>query len=119
MGPAISGIVVAGGDSRRMGRDKRAAALGDRPLLQIAIDLVASISDDVVVSCRRGNRPDTLLLAGRSVELAFDLRDGGPLAGLEAALAAARHEMVVVVPVDSTASCTLPALSSTIFLTSG
>ncbi len=100
MGAAISGIVLAGGNSRRMGRDKRAAALGDRPLLHIAVDLVASISDEVIVSCRRDNAPDKVLLAGRSVELAFDERDGGPLAGLEAALAAARHELVVVVPVD-------------------
>jgi molybdopterin-guanine dinucleotide biosynthesis protein A len=100
MGAAISGIVLAGGDSRRMGRDKRAVALGDRPLLEIAIDLVASVSDEVVVSCRRGNRPDMASLPGRVLELAFDERDGGPLAGLEAALSAARHELVVVVPID-------------------
>jgi molybdopterin-guanine dinucleotide biosynthesis protein A len=30
----------------------------------------------------------------------FDQRDGGPLAGLESALAAARHDLVLVVPVD-------------------
>jgi molybdopterin-guanine dinucleotide biosynthesis protein A len=100
MGAAISGIVLAGGDSRRMGRDKRTVALGDRPLLEIAIDLVASVSDDVVVSCRRRNCPDIASYTGRAVELAFDERDGGPLAGMEAALSAARHELVVVVPVD-------------------
>jgi molybdenum cofactor guanylyltransferase len=111
MDAAISGIVLAGGDSRRMGHDKRAAALGDRPLLQIAVDLVASVSDDVVVSCRRGNRPDMVILTGRSVELAFDERDGGPLAGMEAALAAARHELVVVVPVD------MPGLTAPMLIT--
>jgi molybdenum cofactor guanylyltransferase len=100
MDSVISGIVLAGGDSRRMGRDKRTAVLGDRALLEIAVELVATVSDDVVVSCRRGNPPDMSSLAGRSVELAFDERDGGPLAGLEAALAAARHELVMVVPVD-------------------
>ncbi len=100
MGAAISGIVLAGGDSRRMGRDKRTAAVGDRPLLEIAVELVASVSDDVVVSCRRGNRPDMASLPRRSLELVFDERDGGPLAGMEAGLAAARHELVVVLPVD-------------------
>jgi molybdenum cofactor guanylyltransferase len=97
---SVSGIILAGGRSRRMGRDKRATTLGGRPLLQIAFDLVAAVSDEVLLSCRGDDPPAADLLAGRSVSLAFDVRGAGPLAGLEAALMAARHELAIVVPVD-------------------
>ncbi len=118
MGAAISGIVLAGGDSRRMGRDKRTAAVGDRALLEIAVELIASVSDDVVVSCRRGNRLDMASLTRRSLELVFDERDGGPLAGLEASLAAARHELVVVLPVDMP-GLTAPILTALVEVAQG
>jgi molybdopterin-guanine dinucleotide biosynthesis protein A len=42
---AVSGIVLAGGRSRRMGRDKRSLPIGGRPMLAVAVDLLASIAD--------------------------------------------------------------------------
>jgi molybdopterin-guanine dinucleotide biosynthesis protein A len=100
MTTAISAIVLAGGESRRMGSDKRSATVKGRPLIALAIDLAAAVSDDVVVSCRHGFAPELDEDRRDPVRLVFDRREGGPLAGLEAALEAARHDLAVVVPVD-------------------
>jgi len=97
---SISGIVLAGGASRRLGRDKRTVAVHGRPMLVLALDLVADVADDLIVSCRRDDPPEPALLEGRSVRIVFDERGGGPLAGVETALAAAKHDLAVVVPVD-------------------
>jgi molybdopterin-guanine dinucleotide biosynthesis protein A len=100
MNAPVSGIILAGGGSRRMGADKRSLALNGKPLLAIAIELVAAVSDDVIVSCQHESPPDKDVCVERLVKLAFDLRAGGPLAGLEAALPAAQHDLVLVIPVD-------------------
>jgi molybdenum cofactor guanylyltransferase len=100
MTTAISAIVLAGGESRRMGSDKRSATVNGRPLIALAIDLAAAVSDDVIVSCRQGFAPELDEDRRDSVRLVFDRREGGPLAGLEASLEAARHDLAVVVPVD-------------------
>jgi molybdenum cofactor guanylyltransferase len=111
MNESVSGVILAGGESRRMGRDKRGVGVGGRPLLQIAVDLVSAVADEVLISCRRDNQPDPSLLEGRSVRLIFDARGAGPLAGLEAALMACRHELAIVTPVDMPA-LTVHVLSS-------
>ena len=95
-----TGIVLAGGRSVRMGRDKGSIVLDGRPMLSIAIDLVASVADEVIVSCRSDVNIEPLPHVPRPVRLVHDGRAGGPLAGLEASLAAARYELAVVVPVD-------------------
>ena len=100
MNAPISAIVLAGGESRRMGTDKRSVTVNGRPLIALAIDLAAAMSNDVIVSCRQGFAPEIDADQGRSVRLVFDRREGGPLAGLETSLEAARHDLAVVVPVD-------------------
>ena len=43
--PSVAGIVLAGGQSRRMGRDKVAIELAGRTLLQRAVDALAEVCD--------------------------------------------------------------------------
>jgi molybdopterin-guanine dinucleotide biosynthesis protein A len=69
-------------------------------MLVLALDLVAGVADDLIVSCRRDDPPEPSLLEGRLVRIVFDERGVGPLAGVETALAAATHDLAVVVPVD-------------------
>lgn len=78
-GPSgITGIVLAGGASRRMGRDKAALAVGDAPLAQRAAHRLAAV------------RPEIAIVAvadrGRGLVPGFpSLPDGagaGPAAGL-------------------------------------
>ncbi|MEX1163992.1 MAG: formate dehydrogenase accessory sulfurtransferase FdhD [Nitriliruptor sp.] len=96
-----TGLVLAGGASRRFGSDKRVALLEGVPLLRRAIDAVAAVSDEVIVS----TAPDRPLPAG--VDLPAGVRivtdepgHAGPLAGLIAGLTAASHEVVVVLGGD-------------------
>ena len=100
MRPILSAIVLAGGGSRRMGRDKRSIEVDGRPMLTRAVRLAAQVSEDVVVSCRAEAPPDSRLFDGVPVRLVFDRRDGGPLAGLEASLDAVANDLAVVLAVD-------------------
>ncbi|HZW25829.1 MAG TPA: molybdenum cofactor guanylyltransferase [Gallionella sp.] len=73
-------VILAGGDSRRMGRDKAMLPLHGKPLLQHVTDSVAQVFPQVIVSVRRPR-------AGLDLPQVCDvLPDGGPLAGLAAAL---------------------------------
>jgi len=97
----VSGAVLAGGASRRMGRDKRGIPVGGVPLLRRAALAVRTVAGDLVIVCRAGAPPDPGLLDMLDARVVFDrVRGGGPLAGLEAALGAARGELVVVVAAD-------------------
>ena len=49
MESGITGIVLAGGRSRRFGSDKLASDVGGRPLVEHAIDALATVADEVVV----------------------------------------------------------------------
>ena len=102
----VSGAVLAGGRSRRMGSDKRELSVGGVPLLARAVAAVQAVADDVQVVV--GERDDVDRLAALVAALPdppprwqHDLRpDQGPLAGIEAALARAAHDVVVVLAGD-------------------
>jgi molybdenum cofactor guanylyltransferase len=86
----VSGVLLAGGGSRRMGFDK-AAAFGPR-----AAAVLAEVCDDVVVASGDGQRLAWLGLP----QVADAVADAGPLGGLVAGLEAARHDPVAVLAVD-------------------
>lgn len=111
----LSGIILAGGLSRRMGADKRRLLVDGVPLLRRAIEAVARVADDVVVvDSRRSELPHDLL-DGR-VRVARDWRnDAGPLAGVEAGLGAVSGDLVLVVAGD--APWLQPALLATLAAT--
>ena len=99
--PRIGAIVLAGGRSRRFGRDKLAESVEGRPLLERAIAAVLTVVDpgDVVVVAGPGAAP--AVPAG--LRVAHDAVAGeGPLAGLLAGLDAhdPRVDRVVVVGGD-------------------
>jgi molybdopterin-guanine dinucleotide biosynthesis protein A len=97
----IGAIVLAGGRSRRFGRDKLVEPVDGRPLLERAIAAVRSVAAaaDVIVVTGR----DATLPLDIGVRLAHDeVIDEGPLAGLVVGLAAIDPdvERVVVVGGD-------------------
>ena len=96
----VTGIVLAGGQGRRMGNvDKGFVELAGRPLVAHVIARLAPQVATIVVNANRN--------AERYAEFGYpvvaDSVGGyaGPLAGLHAGLAAAKTEFVVTSPCDS------------------
>jgi molybdenum cofactor guanylyltransferase len=90
-------LVLAGGDSRRMGRPKAWLEVGDTYLLRFVADRLASAFSEVMVSFAEPEQ----LQEPVPYRVVFDRKpSAGPLAGLEAGLAAARNEMIFAVACD-------------------
>jgi molybdenum cofactor guanylyltransferase len=92
-----SAAILSGGDARRFGgRDKGALVIGGRTIRDRQLTMLAAVSDDIMIA---GGRVSASYAV--PVRLVADRRPGrGPLAGLEAVLEAARHELTVVVACD-------------------
>lgn len=93
----ITGAILAGGRSRRLGQDKATLVLGDRPLAL----WVATALESVVAACWLvTNQPLTHLSLG--LPLVTDLKPFmGPLGGLATALFYARTPWVLAAAVDA------------------
>ncbi len=106
-GPPVSGAVLAGGRSRRLGRDKRLVTVAGEALLTRTVRVLADVADDVTVVVADPADRDLVtatvgpVLAPPRLRTAVDVvADAGPVAGLAAALAAASHPWVLVVATD-------------------
>lgn len=88
------GVILAGGASTRMGRDKALVELHDRPLISHVADALGRVCDDLIVVGREGK------LAG--LDCVPDDSDGrlGPAAGVATALRVAGDRPVLVSAVD-------------------
>jgi len=92
----VTGIVLAGGRSRRFGRDKAALPWGDGDLLGVIVSRLATVCDEVLVAV--GDRTLAMPPGARGVVDAFV--GAGPLAGIHAGLRAARHPVAFVTACD-------------------
>jgi molybdopterin-guanine dinucleotide biosynthesis protein A len=79
----LAGLVLAGGRSERLGRDKAAIPIRGETLLAHAVALVAEVASDVRVAVRPEQLDDTL--RARFVTLADEAALAGPAAGILAA----------------------------------
>ena len=94
---SFSAVILAGGQSRRMGLDKAFLDLGAKPLLARQIETVrAAGAIEIFISGRAGVDYSRF---GCPV-LGDHFPGAGPLAGIEAALAAATHSRLLVLAVD-------------------
>jgi len=91
--------ILAGGKSRRMGRDKALLPVDGRPLLAVQAERWRDVFDALVISADTRERFAALELGGaRIVE---DTRPGaGPMAGLEAVMRAVPAERYFLTAVD-------------------
>jgi len=104
----ITGIVLCGGRSSRMGADKAALAFGDETLLQRAVRVLREVADELIVVRREGQGlagPDPAgggnPFLGLPVRIIHDpIEDLGPLAGLAAGLAASATDLNIVMACD-------------------
>ncbi|HTS23193.1 MAG TPA: molybdenum cofactor guanylyltransferase MobA [Casimicrobiaceae bacterium] len=96
----VTGLVLAGGQGRRMGSvDKGLALLQGRPLVRHAIERFAPQVDELLINANRNiERYEAL---GYPVVTDRIAGFAGPLAGLHAGLARAAHPLLATVPCDS------------------
>ncbi len=84
MRATVVGVILAGGGSRRMGRDKAALRRPDgRSFLEYSLDLLVPLCGRVIVA---GRDPDPAIADASTVWLAEDPPRQGPIAGVLAAL---------------------------------
>ena len=97
--PACSVLLLAGGRGQRMGgQDKGLLEWCGQPLIAHVQRLARALSDDLIISCNR-NAERYAAYADRLVQ--DDSTDfPGPLAGIRAGLAVARHSYLLVLPCD-------------------
>jgi molybdenum cofactor guanylyltransferase len=96
----VSGIVLAGGQGRRMGGvDKGLQTLHGRPMVAHVLARLAPQVSEIIINANQNL--DTY--AGFGYRVVPDAIGGfaGPLAGLHAGLCKAKHELVLTVPCDS------------------
>ncbi len=90
----VSGYVLAGGKSSRMGADKAGLMFGGRPLVELAVEKLARVCSEVAIA---GNRDELAHVALIVTETRSFV---GPGAGIEAGLRCARNLWSLFVPVD-------------------
>ncbi|UVE16431.1 molybdenum cofactor guanylyltransferase MobA [Pseudomonas sp. LS44] len=97
--PACSILLLAGGRGQRMGgADKGLLEWRGQPLIAHLHAVARPLTDDLIISCNR-NADRYRAYADRLVQ-DDDESFPGPLAGIRAGLAAARHDHVLVLPCD-------------------
>lgn len=94
--PPLTGLVLAGGRSRRMGRDKATIEVGGEPLVVRVARRLEPVCQRILIASGDGRRLGNVAWA----QIA-DARPGsGPLAGIVAGLECAGTPLVAVVAVD-------------------
>jgi molybdenum cofactor guanylyltransferase len=96
--PEASAIVLAGGQSARLGSDKALLPVEGQPLLARTVGLLRALSDDVVVVTNDPSRYAGMALPAR---LVADESPGlGSLMGIYSGLRVVRHERALTVACD-------------------
>lgn len=94
--PKISAIVLAGGESQRLGVDKSLLKVNDAWLLERILKTMSTLSDDLLVVANA--RPE---FAGLPAHVVPDAYPGtGPLGGIYSGLRAMRHQRGLFVACD-------------------
>jgi len=97
---SVTGIVLAGGRGARLGgADKGLQRYRGRPLVEYMLDCLLPVVATVVISA---NRNLDVYRTYRHAVVSDAANDfAGPLAGIRAGLAVARHEQLLVLPCDA------------------
>jgi molybdopterin-guanine dinucleotide biosynthesis protein A len=96
--PGLSVVILAGGQSRRLGRDKALLEIEGQPLITRAVQRLTALSDDLIVVTNHPARYEPLALP---VRLVPDEQPGlGALMGVYSGLKAARQPYALAVACD-------------------
>ena len=102
----VCGVILAGGKSLRMGRDKALLEVHGQSLIARAAAVLSSVSDEIVISAN-----DPTPYASLCLPVISDVyAEQGPLAGLHAAMTWTRRPLVLLL------ACDLPRVWSGLLL---
>ncbi len=103
-----TGIILAGGDSKRIGTDKGLIDLNGKPLIGYVIESLGPVVDEIIVVVGSAERvPVYRDAVGDDVQVFPDMYDdGSPMIGLITGLTHARGDYAVV------AACDMPFINS-------
>ena len=96
----VTGIILAGGKSSRMGTDKGLQELGGKPLIEYAIDVLSGLCSNLIIS----SSSEVYHTFGYQV-VADEFPGIGPMGGIYSALRQSKTERNLVL------SCDLPFVS--------
>jgi len=104
MHPGITGIILAGGESRRMGTLKPLVHYKGKPLIKWIFDALVPICSDIIIIANSGD------FSGLAASVYPDNYPGnGPAAGIEAGLCNCTTDLTLI------SSCDTPNLSTDLF----
>ncbi|MCE2402897.1 molybdenum cofactor guanylyltransferase [Candidatus Poribacteria bacterium] len=93
----VTGVILAGGKSRRMGQNKALLRLGNRTLIGHVIRCMQSITDELLLIT---NSPDEYTHLGITIHKDI-IPNTGALGGIHAGLSHASHETLICVGCDN------------------
>ncbi|MEW6360373.1 MAG: molybdenum cofactor guanylyltransferase [Planctomycetota bacterium] len=103
--PDLSAVILAGGESSRLGRDKALLRIGGRTLIERTVAELAKVCPEVLISA---NKPDSF----RDLDVAGIIPDAvpglGPIGGIHAGLRAMSNEYGFFV------ACDMPLLDAAV-----
>jgi len=94
--PDLCAVLLAGGQSRRMGFNKALLRLGGQPLIQMVLEHVRPLADEVLVS---SNDQTTYEFLGLPI-VPDIFKNQGPLAGLHAAMLLSARSLFLLLACD-------------------
>ena len=101
----VTGIILAGGLSRRLGRDKAVEPINGQPLIGRVMDALSRITDELVVVVNTPQRGQELPLPDSAVAAVDIHPNAGSLGGIFTGLSAASNQWGIV------AACDMPFLN--------
>lgn len=104
-GRGVTGIILAGGLSRRLGRDKAVEPINGQPLIGRVMDALSRITDELVVVVNTPQRGQELPLPDSTVAAVDIHPNAGSLGGIFTGLSAASNQWGIV------AACDMPFLN--------
>jgi molybdenum cofactor guanylyltransferase len=98
----LTGLVLSGGESSRLGQEKGLLDLNGDPMLSYVVQSMLDLVDEILISVGRGRADEYDEYREIGFEIVEDRETGaGPLEGLVCSLKAARGEYVLVGPCDT------------------
>ena len=98
-------IILCGGRSKRMGKDKGSIVFNGKPLILHVLDVVKEVADEIIIVLRDKNQFDEysqILTTKNNVIIVCDrLKDQGPLIGISTGFNNLKSDKALVLPCDS------------------